>query len=93
MIQESERVDQEVIVRATQIVKQHKKFCNLANSDWVEAQQRDSVIPHVIAWIKWPKDDKKNLAQYLDGLNTLISGYTSISMSPIRKSLSYMTIY
>ena len=51
VIQESEWVDQEVIVRAAQIVKQHKKFCNLANSGWVEAQQRDPVIPHIIAWI------------------------------------------
>ena len=68
-------MDQEVIVRATQIVKQHKKFRNLANSDWVEAQQRDPVIPHVIAWINWPKDDKRNLAQYLNGSNVLISDY------------------
>ena len=75
MIQESERVDQEVIVRAAQIVKQHKKFQNLANSDWVEAQQRDLVIPHVIAWINRPKDDKRSLVQYLDGSNTLISDY------------------
>ena len=37
VIQEGEWVDQEVIVRATQIVKQHKKFRNLANSDWVKA--------------------------------------------------------
>ena len=75
MIQESEQVDQEVIVRAAQIVKQHKKFHNLANSDWVEAQQRDPVIPHVIAWINRQKDDKRNLAQYLDGSNALISDY------------------
>ena len=68
-------MDQEVIVRAMQIVKQHKKFCNLANSDWVKAQQRDPVIPHVIAWINWPKDDKRNLAQYLNGSNVLISDY------------------
>ena len=58
-----------------QIVKQHKKFRNLANGDWVEAQQRDPVIPHMIAWINWPKDDKRNLAQYLDGSNALISDY------------------
>ena len=64
-----------MIVRAAQIVKQHKKFRNLANSDWVKAQQRDPVIPHVIAWINWPKDDKRNLAQYLNGSNILISDY------------------
>ena len=46
VIEESERVDQEVLVRYTQIVKQHKNFWNLANLDWVEAQRRDPVIPH-----------------------------------------------
>ena len=75
VIQESEKVDQEVIVRAAQIVKQHRKFHNLTNSDRVEAQQRDPVIPHMIAWINRPKNDKRNLAQYLDGLNALISDY------------------
>ena len=43
VIQEGEWIDQEVIVRAAQIVNQHKKFHNLANSDWVKAQQRDPV--------------------------------------------------
>ena len=62
---ESERVDQEVIVRYTQIMKQHKNFRNLANHDWVEAQSRDPVIPAVINWIKWPRGDKRTLAEYL----------------------------
>ena len=35
VIEEGECVDQEVIVRYTQIVKQHKNFRNLANQDWV----------------------------------------------------------
>ena len=38
VIKEGERVDQEVIVRYTQIVKQHRNFRNLANQDWVKAQ-------------------------------------------------------
>ena len=54
VIEDSERVDQEVIVRYTQIVKQHKQFRNLANLDWVEAQKRDPIIPTVIEWIKQP---------------------------------------
>ena len=45
VIQEGEWVDQEVIVHQTHIVKQHKKFRNLANGTWVEAQNRDLVIP------------------------------------------------
>ena len=51
VIKEGEHVDQEVIVRYTQIVKQHKNFQNLANLDWVKAQSADPVIPQVIKWI------------------------------------------
>ena len=51
VIEEGERVDQEVIVRYTQIVKQHRNFRNLANQDWVKAQSGDPVIPQVIKWI------------------------------------------
>ena len=65
---ESGRVDQEVIVRYTQIVKQHKNFRNLANLDRVEAQNRDPVIPAVINWIKQPRGDKRTLAEYLTGV-------------------------
>ena len=65
VIEEGERVDQEVIVRYTQIVKQHKQFCNLANLGWVEVQRRDPIIPTVIEWIKWPKGDRRTLAEYL----------------------------
>ena len=52
VIEEGEHVDQEVIVRYNQIVKQHKNFRNLANLDWVESQKRDPVIPTVINWVK-----------------------------------------
>ena len=61
-------MDQEVIVWYTQIVKQHKNFRNLANVDWVEAQRRDPVIPTIINWIKWPRGDKRMLAEYLIGV-------------------------
>ena len=68
IIEEGERVDQEVIVRYNQIVKQHKNFCNLANLDWVESQERDPVIPTVINWVKRPKEDKRTLVEYLAGV-------------------------
>ena len=63
-------MDQEVIVRYTQIVKQHKNFRNFANLDWVEAQRRDPVIPTVINWIKSPRGDKRTLAEYLTGVTS-----------------------
>ena len=68
VIEEGERVDQEVIVHYTQIVKQHKNFWNLANQDWVRAQSKDPVIPHVIKWIQRPRKDHRKLEEYLVGV-------------------------
>ena len=68
IIEEGERVDQEVIVRYNQIVRQHKNFCNLANLDWVESQGKDQVIPTVISWVKRPKEDKRTLVECLAGV-------------------------
>ena len=68
VIEEGEHVDQEVIVRYTQIVKQHRNFRNLANQDWVRAQSRDPVIPQVIKWIQRPREDCRKLEEYLAGV-------------------------
>ena len=68
VIEEGERIDQEVIVWYTQIVKQHKNFRNLANQDWVKAQSRDPVIPQVIKWIQWPREERRKLEEYLAGI-------------------------
>ena len=65
VIEEGECMDQEVIVRYTQIVKQHKNFWNLANQDWVIAQSKDPIIPHVIKWIQRPRKDHRKLEEYL----------------------------
>ena len=58
-------MDQEVIVWYTQIVKQHKQFRNLANLDWVKAQNKDPVIPQVVGWINRPRGDHRKLEEYL----------------------------
>ena len=68
VIEEGNRVDQEVIVRYTQIVKQHRNFQNLANQDWVKAQSGDPIIPQVIKWIQWPREDHRKLEEYLAGV-------------------------
>ena len=65
VIEEGECVDQEVIVRYTQIMKQHRNFWNLANQDWVRAQSGDPVIPQVIKWIQRPRKDRRKLEEYL----------------------------
>ena len=64
VIEEGKCVDQEVIVRYTQIVKQHKNFRNLANQDWVRAQSKDPAITQVIKWIQRPKNDHSKLEDY-----------------------------
>ena len=68
VIEEGEHVNQEVIVRYMQIVKQHKNFQNLANLDWVKAQSEDPVIPQVIKWINRPRGDRRKLEEYLAGV-------------------------
>ena len=65
VIEEGEHVDQEVIVRYTQIMKQHRNFRNLANQNWVRAQNSDPIIPQVIKWINQPKEDRRKLEEYL----------------------------
>ena len=90
IIEEGERVDQEVIVRYNQIIKQHKNFCNLANLDWVEAQQKDPVIPTVINWVKRPKGDKRTLVECLAGV---ASEYKKCYYAAIRRSSPSRTTY
>ena len=68
IIEEGECMDQEVIVRYNQIVKQNKNFRNLANLDWEESQERDPAIPTVINWVKRPKEDKRTLVECLIGV-------------------------
>ena len=65
VIEEGEQVDQKVIVQYTQIVRQHKQFWNLANLDWVKAQNKDPVIPQVVGWIYRPRGDHRKLEEYL----------------------------
>ena len=67
IIEEDERVDQEVIVRYTQIVKE-SGIWNLANLDLVKAQNKDPVIPQVVRWINWPRGDHRKLEEYLAGV-------------------------
>ena len=62
VIEEGKHVDQEVIVRYTQIMKQHRNFQNLANQDWVRALSGDPIIPQVI---QWPRKDHRKLEEYL----------------------------
>ena len=61
IIEEEERADQEVILCTTQLAHQDKKFHNLRTEDWWQAQQMDPVIPHVLEWLRLPKNDRTRL--------------------------------
>ena len=65
VIEEEERADQEVILRVTQLACQDKKFRNLHTEDWRQAQQMDPVIPHVLEWLRLPKNDRTRLKDFL----------------------------
>ena len=67
IIEEEERADQEVILRTTQLARQDKKFRNLCTEDWQQAQQMDLVIPHVLEWLRLPKNDRTRLKDFLQG--------------------------
>ena len=67
IIEEGERADQEVILRTTQLARQDKKLCNLCTEDWQQAQQMDLVIPHVLEWLRLPKNERTRLKDFLQG--------------------------
>ena len=57
IIKEEERADQEVILRTVQLARQDKKFHNLHTEDWHQAQLMDPVIPHVLDWLRLPRNN------------------------------------
>ena len=65
IIEEEERADQEVILRTIQLAHQDKKFCNLRTEDWHQAQLMDPVIPHVLDWLRLPRNNRAKLKDFL----------------------------
>ena len=51
VMEEHQKIDEDVILWAHQLVKQDKCFRNLMNQNWVHSQTEDPVIHHVIDWI------------------------------------------
>ena len=67
IIEEEERANQEVILRTVQLARQDKKFCNLRTENWRQAQLMDPVIPHVLDWLRLPKNNRVRLKDFLRG--------------------------
>ena len=65
IIEEEERADQEVILWTVQLACQDKKFRNLRTEDWHQAQLMDPVIPHVLDWLRLPRNNQVKLKDFL----------------------------
>ena len=57
IIEEEERTNQEVILQTVQLARQDKKFRNLRTENWYQAQLMDPVIPHVLYWLRLPRNN------------------------------------
>ena len=55
LMEEHQRINEDVILRAHQLVKQDKRFRNLINRNWVLSQMNDLVLHHVVEWIQRPR--------------------------------------
>ena len=64
-MEEHQKIDEEVILRAHQMVRQDKHFRNLMNWDWVDTKMQDLVISKVIGWIRQPKMNKNTLDEFI----------------------------
>ena len=67
IIEEEERANQEVILRTVQLAHQDKKFRNLRTENWCQAQLMDPVIPHVLDWLRLPRNNRVKLKDFLQG--------------------------
>ena len=65
VMEEHQKIDEEVILWAHQMVRQDKRFWNLMNWDWVDTQMQDPVISKVIGWIQQPKMNKNTLDKFM----------------------------
>ena len=57
VMEKHNKINEDIILCAYQSVKHDKRFQNLMNLNWVQAQMQDPVLCHVITWIKRPKAD------------------------------------
>ena len=51
LMEEHQRISEDVVLRANQLVKLDKRFQNLMNRNWVLSQMNDPVLHYVVEWI------------------------------------------
>ena len=64
-MEEHQKIDEDVIPQAHQLVKQDKHFRNLMNRNWVHSQMEEPVIHHVIDWIRCPQANTNTLDEFM----------------------------
>ena len=67
MVQEDERLDNEVILQAKSMIARKVVFKNVADKHWIQAQKDDLVLHHVQDLFTHPKGDTQTLLGYLNG--------------------------
>ena len=65
VMEEHQKIDEDVILWAHQLVKQDKRFRNLMNQNWVHSQTEDPVICHVIDWTQRPQANTNTLDEFM----------------------------
>ena len=65
VMEEHQRIDEDVILWAHQLFKQDKHFRNLMNWNRVHSQTEDPVICHVIDWIRHPQVNTNTLDEFM----------------------------
>ena len=63
--QEHDKAEGEIIMQARMLAETKKNYQNLADSQWVIAQQGDQAMRLVMDWLRRRKDDNRTLDQYL----------------------------
>ena len=65
LMEEHQRINEEVVLRAHQLVKQDKRFRNLMNQNWVLSQMNDPVLRYVVEWIRHPRANTNTLDEFM----------------------------
>ena len=65
LMEEHQRINEDVVLRAHQLVKQDKWFRNLMNRNWVLSQMNDPVLHYVVEWIRHPRANTNTLDEFM----------------------------
>ena len=65
LMEEHQRINEDVVLRTHQLVKQDKRFRNLMNQNWVLSQMNDPVLRYVVEWIRRPRANTNTLDEFM----------------------------